>query len=94
MPKPKLYCKLCKICFDSVEKLNKHVVDTLGHSLASCNCEWGRGGVAPITVARCQRVPQRVDTVQGGAVPMEQFMALTRIPILILYAVNQPGPPP
>jgi len=30
------------------------------------------------------------DTVQGAAVPMDQFMALTRIPILILYGDNIP----
>lgn len=30
------------------------------------------------------------DTVQGASVPMEQFMALTRIPILVLYGDNIP----
>ncbi|VVM38812.1 hypothetical protein PS663_00163 [Pseudomonas fluorescens] len=35
-------------------------------------------------------IPSAFDTVQGAAVPMEQFMALTRIPILILYGDNIP----
>ncbi|WP_223442850.1 alpha/beta hydrolase [Pseudomonas sp. BF-R-19] len=34
--------------------------------------------------------PSAFDTVQGAAVPMDQFMALTRIPILILYGDNIP----
>ena len=33
------------------------------------------------------------DTVQGAAVPMAQFLALTRIPILILYGDNIPDHP-
>lgn len=35
-------------------------------------------------------IPSAFDTVQGAAVPLEQFMALTRIPILILYGDNIP----
>ena len=35
-------------------------------------------------------IPSAFDTVQGAAVPMAQFMALTRIPILILYGDNIP----
>lgn len=35
-------------------------------------------------------IPSAFDTVQGSAVPMSQFMALTRIPILILYGDNIP----
>ncbi|GFM82610.1 alpha/beta hydrolase [Pseudomonas cichorii] len=35
-------------------------------------------------------IPSAFDTVQGAAVPMEQFMALTRIPILVLYGDNIP----
>lgn len=35
-------------------------------------------------------VPSAFDTVQGAAVPMSQFMALTRIPILVLYGDNIP----
>ncbi|PRA71113.1 alpha/beta hydrolase [Pseudomonas sp. MYb187] len=35
-------------------------------------------------------IPSAFDTVQGAAVPMEQFMALTRIPILIIYGDNIP----
>ena len=35
-------------------------------------------------------IPSAFDTVQGAAVSMEQFMALTRIPILILYGDNIP----
>lgn len=35
-------------------------------------------------------IPSAFDTVKGAAVPMEQFMALTRIPILILYGDNIP----
>jgi hypothetical protein len=38
-------------------------------------------------------IPSAFDTVQGAAVPMEQFMALTRIPILILYGDNIPNRP-
>lgn len=36
-------------------------------------------------------IPSAFDTVQGAAVPMSQFMALTRIPILILYGDNIPS---
>lgn len=35
-------------------------------------------------------IPSAFDTVQGATVPLEQFMALTRIPILILYGDNIP----
>ena len=35
-------------------------------------------------------IPSAFDTVQGAAVPMAQFMALTRIPVLILYGYNIP----
>ena len=35
-------------------------------------------------------IPSAFDTVQGTAVPMEQFMALTHIPILVLYGDNIP----
>ena len=35
-------------------------------------------------------IPSAFDTMQGAAVPMEQFLALTRIPILILYGDNIP----
>ncbi len=35
-------------------------------------------------------VSSAFDTVQGAAVPMTQFMALTRIPILVLYGDNIP----
>ncbi|MBA3997099.1 MAG: alpha/beta hydrolase [Candidatus Accumulibacter sp.] len=35
-------------------------------------------------------IPSAFDTVQGDAVPLVQFMALTRIPILILYGDNIP----
>lgn len=35
-------------------------------------------------------IPSAFDTVQGAEVPMSQFMALTRIPILILYGDNIP----
>ncbi|MEW6371979.1 MAG: alpha/beta fold hydrolase [Pseudomonadota bacterium] len=35
-------------------------------------------------------IPSAFDTVQGAAVPMSQFMALTRIPILVLYGDNIP----
>ncbi|QPN43218.1 alpha/beta fold hydrolase [Priestia aryabhattai] len=35
-------------------------------------------------------MPSAFDTVQGAAVPMAQFMALTRIPILVLYGDNIP----
>jgi hypothetical protein len=43
------------------------------------------------------KVPQPIasafDTVQGASVPLSQFMALTRIPILILYGDNIPDQP-
>ena len=35
-------------------------------------------------------IPSAFDTVQGEATPLPQFMALTRIPILILYGDNIP----
>jgi hypothetical protein len=35
-------------------------------------------------------IPSAFDTVKGEAVPMAQFIALTRIPILILYGDNIP----
>jgi pimeloyl-ACP methyl ester carboxylesterase len=35
-------------------------------------------------------IPSAFDTVQGATVPMLQFMALTRIPILIFYGDNIP----
>ncbi|MBL8670892.1 MAG: alpha/beta fold hydrolase, partial [Alphaproteobacteria bacterium] len=38
-------------------------------------------------------IPSAFDTVQGAVVPMPQFMALTRIPILILYGDNIPERP-
>ena len=37
--------------------------------------------------------PSAFDTVQGAAVPMLQFMALTKIPILIVYGDNIPVQP-
>jgi hypothetical protein len=36
-------------------------------------------------------IPSAFDTVAGAPVPMSQFMALTRIPILILYGDNIPA---
>jgi hypothetical protein len=38
-------------------------------------------------------IPSAFDTVQGAAVPMSQFMALTRIPILVFYGDNIPDQP-
>lgn len=38
-------------------------------------------------------IPSAFDTVQGAAVPMAQFLALTRIPILVLYGDNIPDHP-
>lgn len=38
-------------------------------------------------------IPSAFDTVQGAAVPLEQFMALTRIPILVFYGDNIPDHP-
>ncbi|CAB3868226.1 alpha/beta hydrolase [Achromobacter piechaudii] len=35
-------------------------------------------------------IPNGFDTLQGMAVPFEQFMALTRIPVLIVYGDNIP----
>ncbi|ERI49745.1 alpha/beta hydrolase [Pseudomonas sp. EGD-AK9] len=35
-------------------------------------------------------IPSAFDTVQGASVPMAQFMALTKIPILIFYGDNIP----
>ena len=36
-------------------------------------------------------IPSAFDTVQGEAVPLARFMALTRIPILVLYGDNIPA---
>jgi hypothetical protein len=36
-------------------------------------------------------IPSAFDTVQGAPVPLAQFMALTRIPILVLYGDNIPN---
>ncbi|MFC6338102.1 alpha/beta hydrolase [Pseudomonas karstica] len=38
-------------------------------------------------------IPSAFDTVQGAVVPMSQFMALTRIPILVFYGDNIPDQP-
>jgi Alpha/beta hydrolase family len=38
-------------------------------------------------------IPSAFDTVQAAAVPMSQFMALTRIPILVFYGDNIPDRP-
>jgi alpha/beta hydrolase family protein len=38
-------------------------------------------------------IPSAFDTVQGATRPMSQFMALTRIPILVLYGDNIPEQP-
>jgi hypothetical protein len=38
-------------------------------------------------------IPSAFDTVQGATVPMSQFMALTKIPILVLYGDNIPDKP-
>ena len=38
-------------------------------------------------------IPSAFDTVQGAAVPMSQFTALTKIPILVLYGDNIPAEP-
>ncbi|MFC4761941.1 alpha/beta hydrolase [Dyella koreensis] len=38
-------------------------------------------------------IPSAFDTVQGAAVPMAQFVALTKIPILVLYGDNIPDHP-
>jgi hypothetical protein len=37
--------------------------------------------------------PSSFDTLEGVAVPMDEFMALTRIPILIVYGDNIPDAP-
>lgn len=38
-------------------------------------------------------IPSAFDTVKGEALPMGQFMALTRIPILVIYGDNIPDHP-
>ncbi|GLK59492.1 alpha/beta hydrolase [Azotobacter vinelandii] len=38
-------------------------------------------------------IPSAFDTVQGATVPLAQFMALTRIPILVFYGDNIPDQP-
>ena len=38
-------------------------------------------------------IPSAFDTVEGAAVPLDRFMALTRIPILVLYGDNIPDKP-
>jgi hypothetical protein len=38
-------------------------------------------------------IPSAFDTVQGAAVPLSQFLALTRIPILVFYGDNIPDQP-
>ncbi|WP_229792876.1 alpha/beta hydrolase [Rhodanobacter panaciterrae] len=38
-------------------------------------------------------IPSAFDTVKGEAVPMSQFVALTRIPILVIYGDNIPDHP-
>ncbi|MGF6372893.1 pimeloyl-ACP methyl ester carboxylesterase [Paraburkholderia sp. RAU6.4a] len=38
-------------------------------------------------------IPSAFDTVQGEAIPLPRFMALTRIPILVLYGDNIPEQP-
>lgn len=38
-------------------------------------------------------IPSAFDTVQGTAMPLDQFVALTRIPILIVYGDNIPEQP-
>jgi len=38
-------------------------------------------------------MPSTFDTLKGEPVPMEQFMALTKIPILIIYGDNIPDKP-
>lgn len=35
-------------------------------------------------------IPSAFDTVEGAAVPLSQFMALTKIPILVIYGDNIP----
>jgi hypothetical protein len=38
-------------------------------------------------------IPSAFDTLEAAAVPMAQFVALTKIPILILYGDNIPDEP-
>ena len=38
-------------------------------------------------------LPSAFDTVEGAAVPLDRFMALTRLPILVLYGDNIPDQP-
>jgi hypothetical protein len=38
-------------------------------------------------------MPSAFDTLKGEPVPMDQFMALTKIPILIFYGDNIPDKP-
>ncbi len=38
-------------------------------------------------------IPSAFDTVQGAAVPMSQFVALTRLPVLVFYGDNIPDQP-
>lgn len=38
-------------------------------------------------------IPSAFDTVEGATVPMSQFVALTRIPILVIYGDNIPDRP-
>ena len=38
-------------------------------------------------------IPSAFDTVQGTEVPMSQFVALTKIPVLVLYGDNIPAMP-
>ncbi len=38
-------------------------------------------------------IPNGFDTVEGMAVPLQQFMALTRIPVLVIYGDNIPEQP-
>lgn len=38
-------------------------------------------------------MPSAFDTLQGEAIPLQQFMALTQIPILIIYGDNIPDKP-
>ena len=38
-------------------------------------------------------IPSAFDTVEGAAIPLDRFIALTRIPILVLYGDNIPDKP-
>jgi len=38
-------------------------------------------------------IPSAFDTVEGATIPLDRFMALTRIPILVLYGDNIPDKP-